>query len=537
MRFLEPKTTARARQRAAPDHAPGTTSGERTIRGGIWFALSQYIPQLYTLALSVAAARFLTPAELGRQSYIAFLSLSVAAVLSAPFFVSLLRSVGESLGRGEPGVARGLVRWVWLIQAGLVPLAVVLFVALAAAGAGPPLAWVLAGAVTGCTMLQVIPSAALAGLQRWHEAAIPGLVTGPVGVAVTIGALAAGGGIVAIFAVELAVVIVNLVWTSALAERRLAAVSRDHRRPPAALRRALIRYAGVSAVGVLLEVIVARRSELFILERWSTEEQIAVFSIAFSAVMAISQIPRGLGSSIAPSFATLVGAGEHDRVRRGFQRAARLLLTLSLPLTALAVVSGPDLIRAVYGHAYEGTRPVFLVLALTLPIAPVAGLAGGLLNGWGNARVPLVASIAAGVVDIGLALILIPRYEAVGAAVANLAGFAVAVAGTLGYCLRETAPVDLRLEALVQGLLASTMAAATGFLVVERLGTVPGMLLGGAAVVLVYAGAARAFGVLSADDSAWLSTALGSRLGTRAALIDRFLSIAPGAVRGRALSR
>ena len=43
----------------------------------MWQSAGNLMPQLYTLAISVAAARFLGPERLGRQSFIAFVALSV----------------------------------------------------------------------------------------------------------------------------------------------------------------------------------------------------------------------------------------------------------------------------------------------------------------------------------------------------------------------------------------------------------------------------------------------------------------------------
>ena len=52
--------------------AAEATTGQTVLTGGLWHGLGLLLPQLYTVVISVAAARILGPDDLGRQSFIAF---------------------------------------------------------------------------------------------------------------------------------------------------------------------------------------------------------------------------------------------------------------------------------------------------------------------------------------------------------------------------------------------------------------------------------------------------------------------------------
>jgi len=67
------------------------TTGRSVLRGGFWYTASRVVPQLYTLAISIVAARFLGPGGMGRQSFIAFVELSLVALLSNGIFFALMR--------------------------------------------------------------------------------------------------------------------------------------------------------------------------------------------------------------------------------------------------------------------------------------------------------------------------------------------------------------------------------------------------------------------------------------------------------------
>src|SRR5687767_7194859 len=96
--------------------AAAQTTGATVMRGGAWTAASHVLPQLYAVAVSIAAARFLGPSDFGRQSFIAFVALSAHLVLTSGIALALMRSVAEALGRQRPDEARGLIAWAWRIQ-------------------------------------------------------------------------------------------------------------------------------------------------------------------------------------------------------------------------------------------------------------------------------------------------------------------------------------------------------------------------------------------------------------------------------------
>jgi hypothetical protein len=117
---------ARMRQRGDPDEAESglasraavETTGARILRGSRWAGASSVIPLVYVLVASIAAARYLGPDGMGRQSYIAFLELSLTALLSSGISTSLMRHIGEALGQGRPEAARGMVAFAWRLQLG-----------------------------------------------------------------------------------------------------------------------------------------------------------------------------------------------------------------------------------------------------------------------------------------------------------------------------------------------------------------------------------------------------------------------------------
>src|SRR4051812_9084537 len=154
-----PGVTDSAPMSPSADMAAATTGGA-LIRGGAWQSAATLMPQLYTLVISVAAARFLGPERLGRQSFIAFVGLSVVMLLSFGVTQSLQRSIAEALGRRRADEARGLANWGARLLLGLAVLGGSAVALAGLLGATPQPAWLLAGLATALAIAHAAPSTA-----------------------------------------------------------------------------------------------------------------------------------------------------------------------------------------------------------------------------------------------------------------------------------------------------------------------------------------------------------------------------------------
>jgi O-antigen/teichoic acid export membrane protein len=501
--------------------AASATTGRSVLGGGVWSATGKLVPQLYTLAISIAAARFLTSGEFGRQSFIAFCELSVVMLLTAGLPIGLMRYIGETLGRERPDVVRGLVRWAWGVETVAAAAGAGLLVLVAALGAEPTGAWALAGVACALGILHTVPSAFLIGAQLWRWATIAGLASGLIATVATIAVLAAGGGITGMFAVEAAISALVLAWTTVLARR--AVVRRGPAVSPAgALRRDVTRWSLIASIGVLLNFVVWRRFELFFLNAFSPDSQIAVYSIAFALVVAMARVPEAVAEVSSPAIATLYGAGQHPRIRSGYGRAARLVLIMALPMTAAGFALGPPAIGTIWGSDYEGAGPVLLIMLATFPLLPLVFLARGALVGIGRQKVLIVVSAIAGAVDIGLAAVLVPTLDAVGAALANAGGQVAAGVPVIVAARQTFGEIDWAPGALLRTAVASAFGGLVALGTVLAIGGVAGLLAGLAAGAAAFGAGAATLKILPADDARWLDEAIGHLAGGwvgRAALL------------------
>src|SRR4051794_34755016 len=125
-----PETTAEI-EPFGPD-ALGATTAPSVVSGGLWTLVNRAIPQAQLLVLSIVVARYLGPNDMGRQSYIAFVSLALVQLATAGPPGALTRFVGELLGARRGGQAMSLHRLTRRVER---VAAALLFAAMAATAA------------------------------------------------------------------------------------------------------------------------------------------------------------------------------------------------------------------------------------------------------------------------------------------------------------------------------------------------------------------------------------------------------------------
>ena len=489
-------------------------SGASALRGGLWSAFSRFLPQIYTLAISIVAARQLGPALMGKQSYIAFVEAAAVIFVAGGLPVTLMRFVGAADARDDAMAVREVVRKTFL-SAVVLAVGASLVLIIATRGQELRASWVLASVAVGMLVLYTVPANALRGLHRWRASTSPGLITGALAVVAVVSLLAAGFGVTAMFAVEAVAATVNLAVVALLLRRHRPRVSTGparvtHRQP------GMLRFAAAQWATVSVAFVVTSRSEFFVLVHYASAPTLAYYSIGVAAAQVLFLMVEAGSNAVTPTIAGLSALGAQQRVGRVFARGLRFLLYAGIPVTALSIVVAPQLIRLVYGPAYEGAVPVFTTVIVVLPIVAASYLSAAALSALGRLRAPLLWNSVAAVGDLLVALWLIPSHGAVGAATANsVARLMAAVPLTLLAMRLSPRPAGTwRLTAWIT--VTACVAAAAARL---TLTVVPspwfGIPAAAAAFLVAYLGVGLVTRPLVKDDAAWLLAHASSAVARR----------------------
>lgn len=402
----------------------------RIFSGAAWGTAQSLVMLPINFVGNLLVARFLGPGDLGE-----FVALTVFLMVATPlldlgFSVALQQWAGRAVARGDDALVVDLFRKALgfhvLVQQPFLLLGAYLLLR------GSP--WYLFAAFA---VLSVVGSA-LSSVNYWLAAnnrlalgAKRSIVAGVLGNIVLVAVAAGGGSPQAMWVSRAAVQVLP-----ALAVL-LALTSRERRtllspRLPRGMPEGFWRFALPMWLTLLLGAVLSQRTEVFLLRAEDLAVEAGVFAVAFGLATQVIGPLAGLHASLGAAAVTMAGTSEAALTRtlaRGhdlFSVATSLLLAGSFGLYYA--------IPLLYGSAYRDAAPLFLLLvaAATLQGSLTAYGAGAVVRQQ-RRRLPAVQAGAV-VLDLGLAVVLIPFVGVWGAAAGAAAGL---VAVNVGLLVRE----------------------------------------------------------------------------------------------------
>ncbi len=322
-------------------------------------------------------------------------------------------------------------------------------------------AWraVLAAASLYCVCYASLPDWLARGLERFRELSLANLVIAAATVALSVMLLAwradpalAAAAWAGSFAVG------SLVLLPLLASGRGPRLALDAGAwRPHVGRSTVFSLGAIAAMGITLLPVI-------LLGALSTAREVGLFAAGFRLVTAI----MGLGAVLWwPIYPVLAKARRHSlEFREVLEPFLTLMLAISLPAALALGLFARELVTGLFGAGYADAAPALAVLAVALPLQFLASvLEVALLATGGEAPRARINAVALAV-SVAVALALVPRHGALGAALA----FGLAIAVLLGgYLLAMGRSVSARwLATSGRGLTIAALALAAFWLVAQR---------------------------------------------------------------------
>lgn len=169
---------------------------------------------------------------------------------------------------------------------------------------------------------------------------------------------------------------------------------------------------------ISLGLIVMTEMNTQLLGVLTTEREVAVFGVGKQLTNKLPQISLALSMGTMPQFAQ-IEAGMMEEMRKRFFKLQRLNLLIFAPIVAGLILLSPFFIPLVYGQAYGDAVLPLQILSLRLLISTTIIFTNSFLDYQGRAGKRAFNFTVAIIFDLLLNLYLIPRYGAIGAAIAT----------------------------------------------------------------------------------------------------------------------
>jgi O-antigen/teichoic acid export membrane protein len=211
-----------------------------------------------------------------------------------------------------------------------------------------------------------------------------------------------------------------------LADRRLANAN----------PRGFWRFTTPRAIASLAQITI-QRIDIVLVAIMRGPAEAAVYTAATRFLVA-GQLGNGaLSMAAQPRFTELFAVDNRRGANDLYQTTTGWLVLLTWPLYLLAVIYGPEVLT-LFGHAYRAGDSVMVILGLTMLLATACGQVDMVLITTGRSSWSLANGLLAVGINVGLDLVLIPRYGIEGAAI----GWSAAIVTTNLLPLAQLAAVS-----------------------------------------------------------------------------------------------
>jgi O-antigen/teichoic acid export membrane protein len=407
------------------------------------FVLS-LVSKMLMLGVSISLARLMGPARYGvYAAAVALITLiGIPASLGLPNLI--VRQVAAYRVHAQWGLAKGLlVRANQAVLVVTVLLGLLLLVLqvlhLLPASYSASVAW-LTFALLPITLFGALRMAALRGLHHVVLGLMPETLVMPLVFLLGIWVVHLTSGT---FTAELAVGLRLLAYAAAFLVGALLLLVRL----PAALRVAQQEHRmreWAAAAGPLLWVgamsAITTQTDVVMLAAIKSPAEAGIYQVAARGAELVAFVSAISNIALQPTFARLYAAGDLARLKRVTRRAAQIMLAAAAMAAAIFVGAGFDILKTVFGAAYQAGASPLAILSVCWVLVTIAGPARDTLIMSGGQNMAAVSIGIGAMLNLILNFLLITSYSVNGAAIATgisliacQVGYAIGVRRRLGF--------------------------------------------------------------------------------------------------------
>jgi O-antigen/teichoic acid export membrane protein len=378
------------------------------------------------LVTGIVLARSLGTEQYGVYAYLVWFLSIVAMITDVGMSRMPQRFIAEALGSGDRQGVRGLIQ-VTLMCRGAMSLFVVLLIIITYRF------WV---GLTGYSdeqfyfilvALAVLPHglnyaliAIFRGFQKYEYAAYVTLGTTPLRLVLVIVLMALGFGIWELLVLQVAILTLGVLIGLYLLRRLIPL--RDLFLPlslDAVMKKRVLKFALI-VVGIMtVQYLSSGQMPVFFIGLYCPVEEVGFYALASRmATMVLTFTTTAFTLVLTPAIAEQFGKGDMEKIRTIYITSARYLMMVGLPLTAGVIALASPIIVLLYGVDYSPAVAPMQILIVQFAFASISDTAGAVVYGINRPDLVLKISVVSALLNIGLCILLVPRYGILGAAVA-----------------------------------------------------------------------------------------------------------------------
>lgn len=150
------------------------------------------------------------------------------------------------------------------------------------------------------------------------------------------------------------------------------------------------------------------------------DAEVGYYSIAVKLATLTAFILKAVNSMAAPQFSELYYSGKLDELFYVARKSTKLIFWTTAPILLILIVSGKSLLHWLFGPDFVTGYWAMVFLILGQFVGSISGATNGFMNMTGAQRTLFRIKLFAALLNIGLNLMLTPRFGLEGAAIAAM---------------------------------------------------------------------------------------------------------------------
>lgn len=257
-----------------------------------------------------------------------------------------------------------------------------------------------------------------------------------------------------------------------------------------------------------LVAVIYMRIDQVMLHKMATDSILGQYVAAVRVSELFEMLPAALMFTLAPILA--VSAPDPQKFRGYTDRTFRYFMFLASGLCVFMTVGARIIVRALYGKQFLPAAPLLSVLIWSEIAVFFASVVAEVMVAKNQQNLLPIPTVAGAAINIGLNLVLIPRYAAMGASWATLISYSVAWMVVLLFFKRTRSIVWQGMRFAVPIALVALLAVKGATFVSTSF--LPSIFVG----LTVFLVGALVMGFLNVSDIGYFSTAVKNALARRA---------------------
>lgn len=202
------------------------------------------------------------------------------------------------------------------------------------------------------------------------------------------------------------------------------------------------------------------------------DKELGWYSVAYKITFAFQFIPSAFAAAIYPAMSNYFQHAP-QKLSQLFEKSMFFLMLISLPVAAGIAVAAPELIRIIYGTRYLNSILPLQILIVAMPAIFLSFPVGSVLNSTNRQHLNTINLGVTMVINVILNLILIPKFQYLGAAFAATVSLYYLFLGNY-YFVRKAIAVDEKflIFKFMSVFVASGIMGAAVYVLIPLLGII-----------------------------------------------------------------